>query len=615
MEHFKLFKRAALSLVIPCVFGASVFAHQPAEQVDEAAVWQTDIARGYRSTYIVVKCSKTMPDPRVATSHAFGEQCALWGVSNVRKAYTRDFKHPDIAAKYGMDRTFVLEVPANTDTVTMSNSFKRLLGEVEWAEVDAIGGVSGLVPNDTSFGNQYGMHNTGQSGGVVDSDIDAPEAWEIHTGETNPVIIAVVDSGINSHPEFADRLIPGTNTNNPNTPDLTTDGCPHGTHVAGILAAKGNNGMGVAGVNWGAQLMPVRVVNGCTGTEFQAAAGIEWAADHGADIINMSLQYYTGTQTLNDAIQYAHEAGAVLIAAAGNFQGQIVAFPARFPNCMGVSALNRFNSIANFSNWGPQVDICAAGDDVYSTFINNGYINMDGTSMATPHVAGIAALMKSYNPSLTNTQITQILIDTSVDVGPAGFDNQYGHGRANALAALQAAAPSPIQLIASNPPDGAIDARQPHNIDGSNPVGWTTISLRFNGSVDGVAATDLVVIQEGGTGVPPTIMSITQILDDTINVELSGPINVGAWTKVMHQPSGSSTRIGYLPADVNGDGTSSPVDILAVIDSLNGVGPALPLSATDLNRSGAAEPSDILREIDLLNGADAFEVYNGVSLP
>lgn len=582
---------------------------------NDAAVWQADIVRGYRSTYILVKCRETMPDPRTAASHGFGEQCARWGVTNIRKAYEHQFAYPEIAERLGLDRTYILEVPPYTDTAGMARAFDMLFADVEWAEVDAIGGVSGFIPNDPGFGNQYGMHNTGQLNGVVDSDIDAPEAWMIHTGETNPVTIAVVDSGVNSHPEFADRLIPGINTNNPSTPNLTTDGCPHGTHVAGILAAAGNNGMGVAGVNWGARIMPVRVVSGCTGTEAQCAAGIQWAADNGADIINMSLQYYTGTQALNNAVQYAHQAGKVLIAAAGNFQGGIVAFPARFANCMGVSALNRNNTLASFSNWGPQVDLCAAGDDVFSTWINSGYTIMDGTSMACPHVAGIAALMKSYNPALTNVQIVDMLINTAVDVGAPGFDNFFGYGRANAHAALVAAAPAPIHVIASNPPNNAIDARQPHALDGSNPVGWTTISLRFDGAVSGVASSHLTIMQEGGVEPPPTIVSVMPILEDTLNVQLSGPIAVGAWTTITHLPSATSVSLGYLPGDVNGDGTSSPIDILKLIDFLNGVGPALNLWSTDINRSGAAEPSDVLRVIDLLNGAEAFDVFNGMTLP
>lgn len=172
-----------------------------------------------------------------------------------------------------------------------------------------------------------------------------------------------------------------------------------------------------------------------------------------------------------------------------------------------------------------------------------------------------------------------------------------------------------VSIVSSTPPNGAVDARQPSNINGSNPVGWNSVDLNFSGNLESPQISDFSIGQEGGAGSPPTITSLLPLGETSVRVSFSGRINPGAWTTLAHLPSGSSVTLGYLPADVNGDGTSSPVDILALIDFLNGVGPARPIHSTDMDRSGVANAADILRNIDLLNGADGFDVWNGVSLP
>lgn len=172
-----------------------------------------------------------------------------------------------------------------------------------------------------------------------------------------------------------------------------------------------------------------------------------------------------------------------------------------------------------------------------------------------------------------------------------------------------------LMLATSDPPINAIDARQPSDIDGTDIQGWQFINLTFNGFALNVTAADFALTEVGGSAEPPMVLGVLPVQEDTITLVLSRPISVGAWTVLQHVPSGTETRIGYLPGDVNGDGTTSPVDILALIDSLNGIGtPRAPYS-TDINRSGLAEPSDILRVIDLLNGAGAFDSYNGATLP
>ncbi|MCH8936694.1 MAG: S8 family serine peptidase, partial [Gemmatimonadetes bacterium] len=352
-------------------------------------VWGPDVYGGYASYHIVVKLHQNLQNPAAAVlSPAFEALRTKWDVLSIEPVYPYEFVNKALAAQYGLDRSYLLAVPIGSDTPTMAAEFAALKDDVESATVDGIGGVA-LIPNDTDFSLLYGMHNTGQTGGVPDADIDAPEAWDLHTGDFGTVTVAVVDSGVSPHVELGDRLIEGTNTNQPGGP--TTDGCPHGTHVSGTVAATGNNGIGVAGVTWGAFIMPVRVLNNCNGTEVQCANGIIWAAEHGADICTMSLQYYNFVQFFEDGVNFAWDEGVLLIAATGNGQGNNVAWPAKFEKCMGVGATTDDDTIAGFSNWGPEVDVSAAGDNVWSisTPPDPPYTFKSGTSMAAPHVAGL----------------------------------------------------------------------------------------------------------------------------------------------------------------------------------------------------------------------------------
>ncbi len=645
----------------------------------------------------------------------FRDTSAAWGAKSMRRMYSGAFKNAATAESLALDRTFVLEVPHGTNTEALARVMATLHDEIEFAVPDVIGGVAGtpFIPNDTQFGMQWGMHNTGQSlqggpAGFLDADIDAPEAWAIHTGDVGTVTVAVIDSGINSHQEFGNnvppypngRIVQGVNTtwmvcaggtNNGNScssgepcpgglclPALSTDyinlqdGCPHGTHVAGIIGASGNNGGGVAGVTWGAYLMPVRVLKGCNGNSTDLAEGIIWAADHGADIINMSLQYNITSPalitTVQDAINYAHAQGALLVGATGNNnscgfgtcslgsvnygaqctssshclracigglnQGNacssdsncpggscafpscipgVVCYPAKAANVLGVGATDNRDNIGSFSNFGAEVDVTAPGKDIWSTWTNGSFAFQFGTSMATPHVAGLGALIKSYVPELTNVQIADVIMRTVEDLGPSGWDNQYGFGRVNAHKALRAAAVWP-GILASDPPDGAIDARLPVDRTGTVAQGWSQVTLTFPGEIGGVASGDFSITQTAA-GSTPQISVVEPVGVDQVRVIFDRPIQPLAWTTLTHVTTGTRVRLGFLPGDINGDRTSAPADILALIDSLNGVAPQLAEWQTDIDRSGLTSPADILCEIDLLNGATPFDVYNGATLP
>ncbi len=571
-----------------------------------------------------------------------------WGVTRMEPAIRTLPKNLAAAKRYGLDRYYVLHVPAGTDTPALTAELAAAGAQVEQVSLNAIGTLSGLVPGQTQllpdddrFCDQYDMHNTGQdcmgAAGTPDADIDAPEAWALHTGTPGSVTVAIVDSGVMPHIEFRDRILPtGFNAVDPTDPDLTDAACPHGTHVAGIVAAAGNNGFGIAGVNWNVSILRVKAFSGCFGFEDDAADGIIWAVDHGADIINMSFQFCDSSlPLLESAVAFAADNGVLLVAAAGNDHlcgFGTVAAPARFPEVIAVSGTTEDDRIANpntvvnlrwSSNFGPEIELCAPGDFVLSTLNSpTTYARLSGTSMAAPHVSGVASLVKSFVPQLTAGDIRQILRDSADDLtwnpngGPplVGRDDYYGYGRVNAFQALRFAGPQ--RIVSSSPADGSIDGRQPSEPDGSNPDGWTTFRLFFlggGGLVSTVAPTDLLVEENGSVASPGIQFLIPDDTTGTLTVVLDRPITPGTWTTITHVPSNTSATFGFLPGDLTGDGVSNEADVQHLVDTLATTSP--PPADLDVDRSGTVGPQDILRLIDLLNGADAYPVWFGATLP
>jgi thermitase len=324
-----------------------------------------------------------------------------------------------------------------------------------------------LDPNDPYFPSQWGLDM-----------IDAPEAWDITTGSSD-IIIAIVDSGIDlDHPDLSGKIIVGYDyVNGDWVPD---DDYGHGTHVAGIAAAQTNNSTGVAGVSWGARLMALKALNESgDGTYANVANAITYAADHGAKIINLSLGGYPGDQTLHNAVIYAHNAGCVVVAATGNENGPVM-YPAKYAEAFAVAATDSNDVLAWFSNYGPEVDVAAPGVGIYSTYLGGGYAFEDGTSMAAPHVAGLAALIWSEYPGYTNDQVEGRIETTAVDLGETGWDQFYGHGRIDAHAALctpdLGASPQSVAFLADDTTD-PIPSSQTVSVlnTGCAPITWTAI--------------------------------------------------------------------------------------------------------------------------------------------
>jgi len=402
-----------------------------------------------------------------AVEQALADVFERWEVSAVAPTARPAPADQALARQLGLDRYYTLSVPKGTDTPTLAQELRAFADYIEVAELDGIGGILATYPSDTHFSKQYGLHNTGQNvngqTGTPDADIDAPEAWDLHTGSPT-IILAMIDTGVSqSHPDLNDKLLSGYNAQDgsSNTDDSWV--ISHGTHCSGIAAAESNNAQGVAGVSWGSKIMPIKVLDLFgSGTETECANGVIWAADHGAHVGSMSLGYPDGISYFENAINYAHARGMVLVAATGNTPGAQIFFPARWPNTIAVGATDNHDNLANFTTTGPEMDVTAPGVDVYSCIDDlfnggfNTYTYMSGTSMACPHVAGLACLVWAANPALTNDEVRYVIQSTADDKGTPGWDPNFGWGRINAYAAVQLALSMEYQLGDLNC-DGSVD--------------------------------------------------------------------------------------------------------------------------------------------------------------
>jgi subtilisin family serine protease len=318
--------------------------------------------------------------------------------------------------------------------------------DVEWAEPDVVDSAA-LIPSDPRFAQQWGL-----------TTINAPDAWDLETGATS-VVIGVIDSGISmaatgglNHPDLdAARYVLGTDFVDGGTPrDLNG----HGTHVAGIASGEGNNAEGISGVNWGSQVYICRTLDASgNGSSANFAAAVEeivdWAVAHSVKAV---INYSGGgaaNNTKRDACQYVHDHDMILCAATGNDNAGPVIFPAaystQFAGVIGVGSTDQNDTVSSFSNVGPEVTVVAPGRGILSTMPTYAvtipaalnYDTLDGTSMATPCVTGLVALMWSRHPGFTNQRIRDCLTGTAVKLGAGNFDNAWGFGRVDAPAALR----------------------------------------------------------------------------------------------------------------------------------------------------------------------------------
>jgi subtilisin family serine protease len=344
---------------------------------------------------------------------------------------------PQIISAYSNDSRIEYIEPDHI--ITLTKSQKTSPTQVNLATT--------TTPNDPDYPLLWGLNNTGQTGGKPDADIDAPEAWNIQTG--NPIVVGVIDSGVDyNHPDLAANIwtnpgeIAGDGIDNDsngyiddvrgwdfayndNDP-MDVDG--HGTHVAGTIAAIGNNNLGVIGVAWDkAKIMPLRFLDDTgSGATSNAILAINYAVAKNVKITNNSWGGLLPipSQALEDAIKAVEDNGGLFVAAAGNSSlntDLVPAYPASYPNpsIISVASTDDTDRLSYFSNYGASsVDLAAPGSDIYSTLPGGNYGSLSGTSMASPHVAGAAALVWAQNPTWTAAQVKDRIMSKADILSP-----------------------------------------------------------------------------------------------------------------------------------------------------------------------------------------------------
>jgi len=374
---------------------------------------------------------------------------------------------------------YLITLPAGTDASQALREYQQT-GLFRYVELDATGqggGVQGFVPNDGQYFRQWSLSNNGTFGlspARAGADIKMEDAWAVTRGDSS-VTVAIIDSGCKlDHPEFDRRIwrnrqeiaangldddqngyvddVQGWNfVANNNSP---ADDLGHGTNVTGIIGATGNNALGYAGVNWGCKLMICKGINAQnSGFYSWWTAGIYYAVNNGARVINMSLGGTSTSQAMQDAVTYATQHGVTVVACMMNTNNNVTYYPAGLTGVIAVGSTNPndtrtspfFWDVASGSNFGSHISVVAPGNYIYGlNYLSNTNFNSywGGTSQAAPHVAGLVSLLLTMRPTLTPSQLRTTLQTTADDrVGNpqedlVGWDQYYGYGRVNAGRAL-----------------------------------------------------------------------------------------------------------------------------------------------------------------------------------
>lgn len=372
----------------------------------------------------------------------------------------------------------VVTLPTGTDERVAAELLRRD-PQIKSAEIDKLIAPD-QVGNDVYYASAWHLPN-----------IQAPSAWDTSLGAG--VTIAILDSGVDgTHPDLQGKLVPGWNffDRNANTSDVYG----HGTKVAGSAAAASNNATGVTGVAWDAKIMPVRISDTAGYAYYSTIAeGIYWAADNGAKVVNVSYAVH-GSASVQTAANYLKTKGGLLINSAGN-SGALDATLANSA-MISVSATAIGDVRASWSSFGDYVDVSAPGAGIWTTVRGGGYAAVSGTSFSSPITAGVVALMMSANPALKPSELENILKTTSVDLGAAGADREFGVGRINAAAAVQkarslattAADVTAPQVAITAPGTGTVTGIVAVNVSATDNIGVTKVELYAKGVL---VATDL----------------------------------------------------------------------------------------------------------------------------
>lgn len=452
------------------------------------------------------------------------------------------------------------------------------------------------LPNDPRFVEQD-----------APPQIDLPGAWD-HTLGNRSIMAAVVDSGIrNDHEDLAGAV--EAERDFAEDDDVAQDECGHGTLVAGTLGARTDNGVGIAGAS-NAGLLDAKVIQphqdkGCLAFHSDIAQAIEWSADQGADVISMSLGGPDASDTVNRSIAYAADAGALLVASAGNNGTctDCVNYPARHPEVIAVACTDDLEERCSFSSRGPEIELAAPGWGVLTTTVDGGYGSASGTSLSAPFVSGTATLMLSVKPSLDRSQLRSLLQETAQDLGPDGRDTETGFGEVHAERAVVEAGDI------NRPPeaDFVFDCVSlTCSFDGSGSTDPDGDELSYRWSLgDGTERTGETVehtYAEGGTYTVELNVTDGQAFDTetgdvTVDAQLSFDVTP---TKEVYRPTEEPQLVAVLEGASTGDGVPG-----VTIDGWTRWSPAGPLSDTvagDEEAALLADPlvADTLRSSDVL---------------
>lgn len=517
-------------------------------------------------------------------------------------------------------------------------------GLLDWGEPDFKMEI--VRRNDPFYQYQWHLNNTGGTdlGGKAllnDADIDAPEAWAIATG--NNVTVAVIDDGLENHEDLA-TLLPGyTPANNGNgTPSAAGDG--HGQQCAGLIGALHNN-IGVRGVSPDVDMFSVNIFAPNT-TNADVAVGINWAVNNGADVLSNSWGFTSCTANISSITAAFNNAatngrgglGCIILVASGNDFNTCVSYPADLPSVTAVGGISGDGARSNFSNYGPALDIVAPSNDdwqfnaqgqLISTahdlvtidregsagwFSGNYSSGFGGTSGATPIAAGVAALVLSVDPSLTKAEVENILYSTADDIGPSGFDNEYGNGRVNAYQAVLAAGGSSCSLAAPSNFSASSIGNTSFNLSWNSVSGASSYTVSVNGSSSTVSGTS-----SSASGLSPGTSYVCTVVANcsgggsgsasSINVTTTG--SGSSVSDVLISSAFSTGFDGFTDGGTNaawygGSGFMSSAPFVYVRDNTNSsriTSPAFDASSYD----------QIYLEFDMqfyrMEGSDRLDVY------